>query len=210
VWVRTSPAETNAGGAYMKVIRWAFEKQGLFKAPGAPSTAEGAPPAVDVYINDGRNGEYQFQPNHWSCTDIWNRRTVGAGGGVHEEPIVGQTNYAYVRIKNRGTQAATGITVKGFHCLPGIGLVYPDDRMPMTTAQLPAPNLAASDAVGEVVGPFEWTPSQVGHECMFFSVSATATRATSTAGSRARSRSGGSCRTTTTSGSGTSTRSTRR
>jgi hypothetical protein len=45
--------------------------------------------------------------------------------------------------------------------------------MPMTTAQLTAPNLAAADSVGQVVGPFKWTPSQVGHECMFFSVSAT-------------------------------------
>ena len=173
IWTSTSPAETHAGGAYWKVIRWAFEKQGLFKAGGAPSTAEGAPPPVDVYINDGRNGEYPFQANHWSCTDIWNRRTSGAGGGVHEEPVVGVTNYAYVRIKNRGTQAATNVVVKGFHCLPGIGLVWPDDWAPMTTAQLAAPNLAASDATGVVVGPFEWTPSQVGHECMFFSVSAT-------------------------------------
>jgi len=172
VWTSTSPAETHAGGAYWKVIRWAFEKQGLFKASGAPSTAEGAPPAVDVYIDDGRHGEYPFQPNHWSCTDIWNRRTIGDGGGVHEEPVVGVTNYAYVRIKNRGTQAATNVVVKGFHCQPGIGLVFPDDWIPMTTAQLAAPNLAASDSTGVVVGPFEWTPSQVGHECMFFSVSA--------------------------------------
>jgi hypothetical protein len=172
VWTSSLPAETNAGGAYWKVLRWAFEKQGLFKSPGAPATAEGAPPAVDVYIDDGRHGEYTFQPNHWSCTDIWNRRSPGSGGGAHEEPVVGATNYAYVRIKNRGTQAATNVTVKGFHCLPGIGLTYPDDWMPMTIAQLSAPNLAASDTVGEVVGPFEWTPSQVGHECMFFSVSA--------------------------------------
>ena len=172
VWTSASPAETHAGGAYWKVIRWAFERQGLFKAPGAPATAEGAPPAVDVYIDDGRQGNYGFLANHWSCTDIWSRRTVGDGGGVHEEPVVGVTNYCYVRIKNRGTQAATGVQVKGFHCLPGIGLVYPDDWAPMTTASLPAPNLAANDAVGVVVGPFEWTPSQVGHECLFFSVSA--------------------------------------
>ncbi|NUP10127.1 MAG: hypothetical protein HOW73_29100 [Polyangiaceae bacterium] len=171
VWNSTSPAETHAGGAYWKVIRWAFEKQGLFKAPGAPSTAEGAPPPVDVYIDDGRHGEYTFQPNHWSCTDIWNRRTPGAGGGAHEEPVIGQTNYAYVRIKNRGSQAATNVVVKGFHCLPGIGLVYPDDWAPMTTPQLSAPNIAANDSTGVIVGPFEWTPSQVGHECIFFSVS---------------------------------------
>lgn len=171
VWTRTSPAETHAGGAYHKVIRWAFEKQGLFR-PGPPPTVEGLPPPVDVYIDDGRHGEYQFQPNHWNCTDIWNRRTVGAGGGVHQEPIVGQTNYAYVRIKNRGTQAATNVVVKGFHCNPGAGLVFPTDWTPMTTPQLAAPNLAAADAVGVVVGPFKWVPSQVGHECMFFSVSA--------------------------------------
>ena len=172
IWTSTQPAETHAGGAYWKVVRWAFEKQGLFKAPGAPSTAEGAPPAVDVYIDDDRHGEYPFQPNHWSCTDIWNRRSAGDGGGVHQEPVVGVTNYAYVRIKNRGTQMASAVVVKGFHCQPGVGLTYPDDWEPMTTASLPGPNLAAADATGVVVGPFEWTPSQIGHECMFFSVAA--------------------------------------
>lgn len=172
IWTSTNPAGTFAGGAYHKVIRWAFEKQGLFRAAGQPATQEGKPPAVDVFIDDGRQGEYQYQPNHWSCTDIWNRRTAGAGGGVHEEPVVGQTNFAYVRIKNRGTQAATNVVVKGFHCLPGAGLTFPADWAPMTTAQLPGPNLAAADMAGQIVGPFQWTPSQVGHECMFFSVSA--------------------------------------
>jgi hypothetical protein len=65
------------------------------------------------------------------------------------------------------------VVVRGFHCLPGVGLVYPTDWIAMTTPQLAAPNLAANDATGKVVGPFHWTPSQVGHECMFFSVSAT-------------------------------------
>ena len=172
VWTSTNPAETHAGGAYHKVIRWAFEKQGVFRAPGAPATVAGLPPKVDVYIDDGRQGEYAFLPNHWSCTDIWNRVSVGDGGGVHQEPIVGQTNFAYVRIKNRGTQAANNVVVRGFHCLPGVGLVYPTDWQPMATPQLNAPNLAAGDNVGVVVGPFKWTPAQVGHECMFFSVSA--------------------------------------
>lgn len=172
VWNRSNPAETHAGGAYHKVIRWAFEKQGLFRAPGDPATVEGKPPAVDVYIDDGRHGEYPFQPNHWSCTDIWNRLTVGDGGGVHQEPEVGQVNFAYVRIKNRGTQPATNIVVKGFHCLPGVGLEFPTDWLPMMTPQLAAPNLGANDNVGVIVGPFQWMPSQVGHECMFFSVSA--------------------------------------
>ena len=172
-WIRTNPAETHCGGAYHKVIRWAFEKQGLFRASGDPATVAGKPPAVDVFIDDGRHGEYQYQPVHWNCQDIWNRTTPGAGGGVHEDPIVGQTNFAYVRIKNRGTQVATNVVVKGFHCLPGVGLVFPTDWNPMTTSSLAAPNIAANDMTGVVVGPFQWVPSQVGHECMFFSVSAT-------------------------------------
>ena len=167
----TNPAESYAGGAYYKVIRWAFEKQALYRAPGVDATHEGAPPAVDVYINDGRNGEYQFQPNHWSCQDIWNRRNnTGDGGGVHEQPIVNVTNYAYVKIKNRGTDTATNIVVKGYHAKPGVGLVYPDDWMTMDTNQLVVGNLASG--AEQVVGPFEWVPTEVGHECMFMSVSA--------------------------------------
>jgi len=172
VWTAINPPGTYAGGAYHKVIRWAFEKQGLFRAAGAPPTVEGVAPAVDVFIDDGRHGEYQYQPNHWSCTDIWSRTTPGDGGGVHEEPIVGQINYAYVRIKNRGSQLATNVVVKGFHATPGAGLTFPADWAPMTTPQLAGPNIAGADLVGQVVGPFQWTPSQVGHECMFFSVSA--------------------------------------
>lgn len=171
-WISVNPSETYAGGAYYKVIRWAFEQQGLFRATGDPVTSPGKPPEVDVYIDDGRAGEYQYQPNHWSCQDIWNR--VAADGGMaHEEPIVGQTNYAYVRVKNRGSQAATNVVVRGFHCYPSVGLTYPNDWEPMTDVLLIAPNIAANDSTGVVVGPFQWTPSQVGHECMFFSVYAT-------------------------------------
>ena len=170
--VYQNPSEHHTSGAYYKVIRWAFEKQGLFRPAGAANTTEGAPPAVDVYINDGRNGEYQYLAHHWNCQDIWNRLLPDGLAG-HQEPVTGQTNYAYVRIKNRGTSQANNVVVKGFHCLPGVGLVYPNDWQAMDTPQLAAPNLAANDSVGVVVGPFEWTPSQVGHECMFFSVSAT-------------------------------------
>jgi zinc metalloprotease ZmpB len=161
-------SEGQAGGAYGKVIRWAFEKQGLFQPAGAPMPVitEGAPPAVDVYIDDGRHGEYQYQPVHWDCHAIWNRRHAD-GLTTHEDPIVGVTNYAYVKIKNRGTQQATKVVVKAFQANPTIGLVYPTDWHAMTTAQLSAPNVAPNNSAELVVGPFQWTPTQVGHECLF-------------------------------------------
>jgi zinc metalloprotease ZmpB len=166
-------SEGHIGGAYGKVIRWAFEKQGLFQPPGTvpPVSTEGQPPPVDVYIDDGRQGQYQYQPVHWECQAIWNRRHPD-GQTTHENPVVGKNNYAYVKIKNRGAQQATSVIVKAFHANPTIGLVYPNDWTPMTTAQLAAPNVAGNNSAEVIVGPFKWKPTQVGHECMFMIVAA--------------------------------------
>ena len=163
----------HAGGAYGKVIRWSFEKQGLFQPAGTPvpNNNAGAPPPVDVYIEDGRHGEYQFQPNHWSCHAIWNRRH-NDGGTTHEEPIVGVTNFAFVKIKNRGSLPATGVVVKAFHANPAAGLVYPNDWQPMSTPQLNGANVPPNNTAEITVGPFQWMPSAIGHECMFMVVSA--------------------------------------
>ena len=78
------------GGAYGKVLTWSFEKQDL---------NDGDPPTVDVYVDDGRGGEYGYLPVYWDAATIWNRRTAD-GVQAHQEPNVG-TNYAYVKIKNR-------------------------------------------------------------------------------------------------------------
>jgi hypothetical protein len=166
-------SEGHAGGAYAKVIRWAFEKQGLYQAPGAPTpvTTEGAPPLFDVYIDDGRNGEYQYQPHYWGCQAIWNR-LADDGGTTHQEPVTGTTNFAYVKIKNRGRATATGVTVKAFHTTTSAGQVYPDDWQPMTTAQLSAHDVPPNSAAEITVGPFAWEPSQAGHECMIMVASA--------------------------------------
>jgi hypothetical protein len=163
-----------SGGAYGKVIRWSFEKQGLYQPAGSkfPNNNVGAPPDVDVYIEDGRHGEYQFQENHWSCHAIWNRRHAD-GGAAHETPVSGATNYAYVKIKNRGTKTATNVVVKAFHANPAAGLSYPNDWQAMATAQLSAANVPPNSSAEITVGPFHWVPSAVGHECMFMVVAAT-------------------------------------
>lgn len=154
------------------MIRWAFEKQGLFQPAGAPTpVTTGAPPPVDVYIEDGRHGEYPYHPNHWSCQAIWNRLAAD-GLTTHQEPVVNVTNFAYVKVKNRGTQTATGVVVKAFHANPAAGLVYPNDWQAMTTAQLAAPNVAPNNGGEVIVGPFQWTSTHLGHECMFMIVSA--------------------------------------
>jgi zinc metalloprotease ZmpB len=168
------PAEGVSGGAYQKVIRWAFEKQGQYQLAGTkrPNNKIGAPPPVDVYIEDGRRGEYQFQANYWNCKAIWNRRRKD-GGASHEEPAAGVTNYAYVKIKNRGWETATKVVVRAFHSRPAAGRLFPDDWQPMKTAHLAAANVPPKSSAEIVVGPFEWVPSPAGHDCMLMVATAT-------------------------------------
>jgi len=165
-----------AGGALHKVIRWAFEKQGLFQPNAVPGmgntvTREGNPPDVDVYIDDGRKGEYTYQPVHWNCQDVWVRRAPD-GGTTHQAPRVGLTNYVYVRVKNRGTQTATNVRVKAFQADPGTGLSFPNDWTPMSTAILNASGPIPSGGQ-TIVGPFKYVPVHVGHECLLAIAQAT-------------------------------------
>lgn len=167
--------EGHPGGATHKVIRWAFEKQGLYGPnahPGTttPVTTEGNPPAVDVYIDDGRHGEYQYLHAFWECQDMWVRRNPD-GGLVHQNPAIGRTNYMYVRVKNRGTQPATNVRVKAYHCNPGTGLAWPDHWSPMDTPELAAPAAIASGG-SAIVGPFAWKPEVFAHECLLAIASA--------------------------------------
>ncbi len=169
------------GGAYNKVIRWAFERQGDYQVPlvtsGGPGdgsvTAAGKPPEQDVYIDDGRAGGYEFQHVHWHTTTIWNRRTDDAMVG-HQEPALGETNYAYVKVKNRGTQTANNVVVKGFHTKPGAGLLWPNDFEAFTTPSIAVGSVGGNDSDEQIVGPFEWTPNinAYGHDCMLMVVSA--------------------------------------
>jgi hypothetical protein len=163
--------EGHPGGAFHKVIRWAFEKQGLYQPDGAPSpvTTEGAPPIVDVYINDGRDGEYEWRQNFWNTTDIWSSRSNDSTIG-HETPLLDVTNYLFLRVKNRGSELAENVVVKAYHCRPGTGLVWPDDWQAMVTAEILVGTIAPGAET--VVGPFEWVPEVEGHECLLASVSA--------------------------------------
>ncbi|MEX0317550.1 MAG: choice-of-anchor D domain-containing protein [Ruegeria sp.] len=151
------------GGAYGKVLTWSFEQQDL---------NGGVPPLVDVYIDDGRAGEYEFLDDFADSPAIWNRRAPDGLEG-HQEPSLG-TNYAYVKVKNRGTSQANSTVVRGFHSMPLAGRVWPDDLQPMVTPELAAGTVQPNDAEEIIVGPFEWVPNPnaEGHDSMMMIVSA--------------------------------------
>ncbi len=158
--ISTVNFENNPGGAFHKVIRWAFEKQGAF---------QGTPPEVDVYVDDGRNGEYEFQPNFGNAADLWNR-LQSDGDVVHEQPVIGVPNYMYVRVKNRGTQIANNVIVKAFHTISTVDLVWPDSWQTITPPKHTETSISSGGSA--IVGPFVWTPTIEGEECLLAVVEA--------------------------------------
>ena len=95
----------------------------------------------------------------------------------HQEPAgFCATNYAYVKIKNRGTSVANDVIVRGFHCKPSAGLVWPNDLQPMSTQDFQEPGtLQPNNTEEKTIGPFSWTPTTnaAGHDSMLMIVSAT-------------------------------------
>jgi hypothetical protein len=168
----TGNFEGHPGGAWHKLFRWSFEKQGLYQTPGAPTpvTQPGAPPSVDVFIDDGRGGDYgPYQIGFENTPGIWNRRAAD-GGGTHQPPAAGTTNFLYARVENRGTQTATNVIVKAYQASPSSALHWPGDWQALSTAQLAAGSIDSQ--AQKVVGPFQWTPVQGQDARVMVSVSA--------------------------------------
>jgi hypothetical protein len=172
--VGTTLFDQKPGGLLHKVIRWAFEQQGLYQPLGAPTTVStpGAPPEVDVFIDDGRGGAYlPYLEDIAASTEIWNRRTPGLSTSPtdNETPLAGVSNHLFVRIRNRGQQRAQDVVVRGFRARPGSGRIWPSDWAPVGEIAVPA-GVPAGGSV--VVGPFKWTPRGQ-EEVVLFAVGAT-------------------------------------
>ena len=106
---------------------------------------------------------------YWLSPDIWVRNNHPGKAGEnpdngHEAPIVDAKNYVYVTVGNRGTQKADEVSVEAFHCKPATSMLWPDDFQSMGTLHLPQSIPADASAR---LGPFDWTPTVVDHECLF-------------------------------------------
>ncbi len=156
--ISTDQFENFHGGHIGKVIRWGFEKQGLFQLPGSPSpvTREGGPPEMDVYIDDGRNGEYNYQDQLGQTQDICNRNQSD-DIFEHQNPIANRENFVYVKVKNRGHSNARGISVKVYHSNKIADSIFSDDFELMEPFKINV-NQELPSGNEVVVGPFKWTP----------------------------------------------------
>ncbi len=149
-------------GFLRKVLRWGFEQQGAFRAPGSTGNqmTPGEPPAVDLFIDDGRNGTYEYEDDQTSAPDIWVRHDAD-GGTDHQDPQVSEENHIYVRIRNRGTEEANrNVVVKVYTSSTGIDATWPMDWQAVSDSGISVDQVGAGEEA--IVGPFSWTPDDAG------------------------------------------------
>jgi len=120
----TPPAPARIGGCAHKVIRWAFEAQGMYPAdPAVINNAPGSPEPVDIYIEDDRPHAETLRHcsvHHGPGTYVpvsldWGKYAPGGAGigkpkwFMKDDPPSGGP--VFVTVGNRGAQTATEVTV---------------------------------------------------------------------------------------------------
>jgi hypothetical protein len=157
-----TPPLDRIGGTVHKVVRWAFEKQGLYQKNKPPlPDGSGWPEPVDVYIEDGRGGEYGYEEN-WQATPdaVWNSIEPYPDRG-DETPIRGADNFIFVRVKNRGDQPARSVRVCVSNASQGDDTIWPSanwTRLPLAggAATIQSQSVERNDLI---FGPFVWQPA---------------------------------------------------
>jgi hypothetical protein len=172
------------GGMLNKVVRWAFEKQGLYQTSASGrQNKEGSPPPVDIYVDDGRGGDYRYQPGWHARADVvWVRHSPD-GQTECETPYPGRPNYVYVVLRNRGTDPAVDASIDVFATVGDAADVW--DTAAGRWQQLQASYMPAKVEPGSSVqfGPFTWTPQAGERNALLVRATAAGDRSNIDAGS---------------------------
>jgi Mg-chelatase subunit ChlD len=128
-------------------------------------------PEVTCRDRDGDDGTVpsnRLGEAWWASPDIWVRHQRD-GLSEHQNPIVGQSNYVYVRVRNIGSGEARDVTVRVYDAQGATNLRWPDDWAPevgRATVTRVAPGATEVVAV-------QWVPAYTGHYCFLVRLDAT-------------------------------------
>ena len=160
-FITTNAALRRIGGVAQKCIVWAFEKQGLYG---------GLPPAVDVFIDDGRRGEYtpiSMSGTSWHAMHAIEIEDAQNHPIPADFPVSSGDLGVYITVENRGSVASTAIDIR-VDVARMSGAKIPDwlnakwQSLSVSTMAAPIP------AGGKIrVGPVAWKHAKVGTYALF-------------------------------------------
>ena len=139
---------------------------GRVNAAAAVDTALTFPASRDLVVRDNLSdtGAVASSGAFWNSPDIWCRRLAPgmdpgalpanyATAGPHEDPLRGQDNWVYARIRNNGTDASLDAWVRiSITHWPGVEFIYPASFQPTNGPgdPLPMPMTPGTYFIGEV------------------------------------------------------------
>ena len=109
------------GGCLHKVVRWAFERQGLFAnaSPGEIVEGPGLPPEVDLWVMDRRlnadKGGYEAVTLQWPRTQPEPDWFADPQQGAWED----ESGNVHTIVRNRGAQEAANVAVRAWKAPAG-------------------------------------------------------------------------------------------
>ena len=123
--VLAAPSPREFGGCAHKVVRWAFEAQGLYATtdPKAVINAPGNPPAVDIYIDTYRpdsegahkRGGYMPASLDWKAAKgpkPWRAAPDKSAWHARDDALEIKNKKLFVHVRNRGSTDANGVKVR--------------------------------------------------------------------------------------------------
>lgn len=143
----TSNGRQRVGGNAHKVVRWAFERQGLYPAAGTelPVSVPGDAPPVDVYIASPLNGTYSWQ--------------VPAYQIVVNNPVKNVANPVQVTVGNRGANAGVATNVALWAARANAGI---PDWLDAKWQKVDDQTLTIPARSAGVAAQLNWTPNHNG------------------------------------------------
>jgi hypothetical protein len=114
--VASGPLQGRVGGCTYKVVRWAFEAQGLYATndPLAVVDKPGKPPDPDVFIDDGRPDSAGDHPRggYMPVSLDWHDAPNASPWHASANAIQVAGNQVSVEVRNRGQSAADQVMVQ--------------------------------------------------------------------------------------------------
>ena len=160
-------------GIHRKVIYDTFNRRHLEQFP---------PRKIDVYIDDGRTGGYgstsgndlfseKLWKDYWNTKDIWSKNSPypdeiskSQGNSSHyENPIIGETAYLYVKVKNKGVISVDPrkVEIQAFHSIKGKESKFPEDHISIgKTINQDKISSDSENGGGVIMGPFSYKHKQ--------------------------------------------------
>lgn len=105
----------------------------------------------------------------WDSPDIWVRNQRD-GQTTPQQPLAGQTNWIYVRVKNVGDAAVGDVQVHVYRATGAANIRWPADWMP----EISSTTISSLAAGQEAIVSVPWLPTQHGHHCFLVRIEAPA------------------------------------